>query len=197
MFYRAGGGPLLDIAPYYLTALVSLLGPVESVAAFAEMPTPQRTLLVGPRAGETIQVEVPTHAAAVLRMRSGPLATLAVSFETRGQYVSGLDVYGTRGLLALPDANAFTGDVVVTGLRGEVETVRYDDRGAQETRGIGIEDLARALAEGRPHRANAELALHVLEAAEALAASAERRRFMELETTSALERAYSRDHVHP
>ena len=180
MFYGAGGGPLLDIAPYYLTALVSLLGPIGSVAAFAETPTPQRTLAVGPRAGETIQVEVPTHVAAVLRMRSGPLATLAVSFETRGQYVSGLTVHGTDGILTLPDANAFTGDVVVTGLGGEVETVQYDARGAQETRGIGIEELALALAQGRPHRANAALALHVLEAAEAIATSAKRQRFVEL-----------------
>jgi predicted dehydrogenase len=185
MFYRAGGGPLLDIAPYYLTALVSLLGPIESVAAFAEVPTPQRTLRAGPRAGDTVHVEVPTHAAAVLRMRSGALATLAVSFETRGQYVSGLTVYGTGGLLTLPDANAFTGDVVLTGLGGQGEVVQYDARGAQETRGIGIEELALALAEGRPHRADAELALHVLEAAEAIADSAKQRRFIELTVATA------------
>jgi predicted dehydrogenase len=180
MFYRAGGGPLLDIAPYYLTALVSLLGPIESIAAFAETPTPERTLGAGARAGATIQVEVPTHAAAVLRMRSGTLATLSVSFETRGQYVSGLSVYGTEGLLTLPDANAFGGDVLLARDRGRVETVRYDGRGDQETRGIGIEELALALAEGRPHRASAELALHVLEAAEAAVASASERRFVDL-----------------
>jgi len=181
MFYRAGGGPLLDIAPYYLTALVSLLGPIQSVAAFAETPTPLRTLGAGARAGDVIEVEVPTHAAAVVRMRNGALATLAVSFETRGQYVSGLVVYGTEGLLTLPDANAFTGDVAVTGPGGEVETVAYRSRGEQETRGIGIEELAVALPEGRPHRANAELALHVLEAAEAAIVSAKERRFVELD----------------
>ena len=186
MFYRAGGGPLLDIAPYYLTALVSLLGPIESVAAFAETPTPQRTLGAGARAGDVIEVEVPTHAAAVLRMQSGPLATLAVSFETRGQYVSGLTVYGTGGLLTLPDANAFTGDVVLRRVDGEDETVPYDARGAEETRGIGLEELGRALAEGRSHRANAELALHVLEVAEAVVASAEERRFVALDLDGAL-----------
>lgn len=180
MFYRAGGGPLLDLAPYYLTALVSLLGPIESVAAFAETPSPQRTLAAGARAGDTIEVEVPTHAAAVLRMQSGAIATLAVSFETRGQYVSGLTVFGTAGLLSLPDANEFGGDVLLTGLSREVEKVSYDGRGAQETRGLGIEELAVALAEGRPHRASAELALHVLEAAEAAVASADERRFVEL-----------------
>jgi predicted dehydrogenase len=181
MFFRAGGGPLLDIAPYYLTALVALLGPIESVAAFTETPTPQRTLGAGARAGDIIQVEVPTHAAAVARMRSGPLATLTVSFETRGQYLSGLSVYGTKGLLTLPDANAFAGDLLLTGPQGKVETVPYEGKGEQETRGIGIEDLAVALAQGRPHRANARLALHVLEAAEAAIDSAKERRFVELD----------------
>ena len=180
MFYRAGGGPLLDIAPYYLAALVSLLGPIDSVAAFTETPTPHRTLGAGARAGETIEVEVPTHAASALRMRSGALATLTVSFETRGQYVSGLTVYGTQGMVSLPDANDFTGDVVLTDGEGKSSTVAYRSRGPRDTRGIGIEDLALALAEGRLHRANANLALHVLEAAEAAGESARDRRFVEL-----------------
>src|SRR4051812_35668847 len=113
MFYGAGGGPLLDIAPYYLSALVSLLGPIASVAAFAETPTPSRTLHAGPRAGSTIAVEVPTHAAAVLRLATGGLATLTVSFEAGGQYLSGLVVHGSEGSLVLPDANAFGGDVIL------------------------------------------------------------------------------------
>jgi predicted dehydrogenase len=171
MFYRAGGGPLLDIAPYYLTAIVSLLGPVGSVAAFAETPTPSRTFGTGPRAGETIAVEVPTHAAAVLRLASGGLVTMTVSFEAAGQYLSGLVVHGSEGSLVLPDANAFGGDVVLR--RGRTEgAVQYESRGAQETRGLGLEDLAEALRAGRPHRASAELALHVLETAEAAVRSA-------------------------
>jgi predicted dehydrogenase len=172
MFFRAGGGPLLDIAPYYLTALVSLLGPIASVAAFTETPTPSRTLGVGPRAGDTIDVEVPTHAAAVIRLASGALATLTVSFEALGQYVSGLVVYGSEGSLALPDANAFGGDVTVRRGRTD-EAVSYTSLGAQETRGLGLDELAVALDAGRPHRASAELALHVLEAAEAALRSAE------------------------
>ena len=155
------------------------------VAAFAETPTPLRTLGAGARAGDVIEVEVPTHAAAVVRMRNGALATLAVSFETRGQYVSGLTVYGTGGLLTLPDANAFTGDVVLTGLDGEPAAVPYDARGPEETRGIGLDELALALAEGRPHRASGELALHVLEAAEAIVASADELRFVELDRDGA------------
>jgi predicted dehydrogenase len=113
-------------------------------------------------------------------MRSGSLATLTVSFETRGQYVSGLTVFGTGGLLTLPDANAFSGEVVLSVSRGELTVVPYEARGAKETRGIGLDDLALALAEGRPHRANADLALHVLEAAEAAIVSAKERRFVEM-----------------
>jgi predicted dehydrogenase len=169
MFYRAGGGPLLDIAPYYLTAIVALLGRIDSVAGFTETPTPERTLGAGPRAGDTITVEVPTHTATVLRLESGALATLTVSFEARNQYVSGLTVYGTEGSLVLPDANGFLGEIVLK--RGnEAEQVEYETLGAQEARGLGIEDLAVALEEGRPHRASAELALHVLETAEKAAA---------------------------
>jgi predicted dehydrogenase len=166
MFYRAGGGPLLDIAPYYLTALVSLLGPVASIAGFAETPSPSVTLGAGARAGETIAVEVPTHAATVLRLASGALATLTVSFETRGQYLSGLVVHGSTGSLDLPDANAFGGEVVLRS-GDEERPVPYEAKAAQEARGLGIDELAQALAAGRPHRASAELALHVLEVAEA------------------------------
>jgi predicted dehydrogenase len=164
MFYRPGGGPLLDIAPYYLTAIVSLLGRVDSVAGFTATPTLERTLGAGPRAGETIVVDVPTHAATVLRLESGALVTMTVSFEAHDQYLSGLTVYGTEGSLVLPDANAFGGDVVLRRGR-EAERVEYESFGAKEARGIGIEDLAVALEDGRPHRASAELALHVLETA--------------------------------
>jgi predicted dehydrogenase len=182
MFYRAGGGPLLDIAPYYLTAIVSLLGPVSSVAGFAETPTAERTLCAGPRAGETVVVEVPTHAATVLQLRSGALATLAVSFEARDQYESGLVVYGSDGVLELPDANQFGGEIVLRRANEAGQPVTYEDRGAQETRGYGIEELVSALRAGRPHRAGGALALHVLEAAEAAVTSAEELRTVTLVT---------------
>jgi predicted dehydrogenase len=178
-FYRAGGGPVLDIAPYYLTAVVSLLGRIASVVGFTETPTAERTLGTGPRSGQTVTVEVPTHSATVLRLESGALVTLTVSFEARDQYISGMVVYGTEGSLVLPDANFFGGDVLLR--RGDEERpVLYESRGAQEARGIGIEDLAAALAEGRPHRASAELALHVLEAAEAAIRSADEERVVTL-----------------
>jgi predicted dehydrogenase len=167
-FYRAGGGPLLDIAPYYLTAIVSLLGRVESVAGFATTPTPTRTLGAGPHAGETIRVEVPTHAAAALRLEGGALATITVSFEARDQYASAMEIHGTEAALLLPDANAFGGDVRLRSGRGKPRRIPYEDRGAQETRGLGLHELVESMRAGRPHRASAELALHVLTVADAI-----------------------------
>lgn len=180
MFYRPGGGPLLDIAPYYLTATVALLGPIESVAGYETTPTTTRTLGAGPLAGQTIDVEVPTHVAALLRMQRGPLVTLTVSFEARGQYLSGMEVFGTEASLLLPDANEFGGGVLLHSERGE-EAVKFESLGARETRGRGIDDLAESLREGRPHRASGELALHVLSAADAVSRSEAERRTITLD----------------
>ena len=172
-FYRVGGGPLLDIGPYYLTALVSLLGPVAAASGFAAAPTLERELAVGPRAGERFHTEVPTHIAAALRMRSGALATLTVSFEARGRYESGMLVHGTEGTLSLPDANGFGGDVKVQTARGTWAPIAYESRGEMETRGLGLHELIEAEREGRPHRASGELAQHVLETIGAVLRSAD------------------------
>jgi predicted dehydrogenase len=185
MFYRAGGGPLLDIAPYYLTALVSLLGRIVAVAGFTSTPTPERTLGAGPRAGRTVAVEVPTHAAALLRCEGGAAATLTVSFEAREQYLSGLRVFGSAGSLLLPDANAFEGDVLLARGRGGPEPVAYESYGDREARGIGIQELAEALREGRPHRASGGLGLHVLAVAEAIVRAGEEGRVVELDPVAA------------
>ena len=182
IFFRAGAGPMLDIAPYYLTAIASLLGPFEAATGFGSTPTPTRTLAVGPRAGERFAVEVPTHVTAALQLVSGALATLTVSFEAQGQYESGLVVYGSEGVLELPDANEFGGDLRVRSGRGEWQAVPYASRGAQETRGYGLHEMVQALAADRPHRASGELALHVLETATAVLRSVEEGRTVEVTT---------------
>jgi predicted dehydrogenase len=168
LFYRAGAGPMLDLGPYYLTALVALLGPVEAAVGFSATPTPTRSLGVGPRAGETFTADVPTHVVGALQMESGAIATVTVSFEARGGSESGLVVYGTDGSLELPDANAFGGDVRVRNGNGEWSLVPYASRGAQDTRGLGLHEMLEAIRDDRPHRASAALGLHVLESATAI-----------------------------
>jgi predicted dehydrogenase len=172
-FYRQGAGPLLDIGPYYLTAMVSLLGSISAATGFASTPTLERELGVGPRAGERFVTEVPTHVAGALQFASGALGTITVSFEARGRYESGLVVHGTEGSLSLPDANAFGGDVKIRRHRGEWEPLPYESRGAMETRGLGLHDLVQAVETGRRHRACGELALHVLETIHAILRAAE------------------------
>jgi predicted dehydrogenase len=172
-FYRAGGGPMLDIAPYYLTAIASLLGPYRAALGLATTPTPERRFGVGPRAGEAFTVDVPTHAVAALQLESGALATVTVSFEAFGQYSSGLVVHGSGGSLELPDANAFGGAVRIRNGNGEWKPVEYESPGAQETRGLGLDEMLRAIRNERPHRASGALGQHVLETALAPLRSAE------------------------
>lgn len=172
-FYRQGGGPLLDIGPYYLTAMVALLGRVEAASGFASTPTLERVLEIGPRAGERFGSEVPTHVAAALRFASGALGTLTVSFEARGRYESALVVHGTEGTLSLPDANAFGGEVRIRNGGGDWQAMTYDAQPELETRGLGLHEMIEAVAAGRPHRASGELALHVLETMHAVLRSSE------------------------
>jgi predicted dehydrogenase len=179
-FFRAGGGPMLDLAPYHLTAIASLLGPFAAATGFAETPTRERTLAVGPRAGERFTVDVPTYVASTLKLVSGAIATLTVSFESRGQYDSRLTVHGTEGALSLPDANQFEGEVSVFNGDGQWTPVPYVSRGAQETRGYGLHEMLEAVRDGRPHRASGELGLHVLETATAVLRSAEEGRTIDV-----------------
>jgi predicted dehydrogenase len=187
VFYQAGGGPMLDIAPYYLTAIASLLGPFRTALGLASTPTPERRFGVGPRAGESFAVDVPTHAVAALQLESGALATVTVSFEAFGQYASGLVVHGSGGSLELPDANFFGGTVRIRNGDGEWKAVPYETPGPTETRGIGLDEMLAAIHEERPHRASGALGLHVLETALAALQSADEGRTVEIGALEAVE----------
>jgi predicted dehydrogenase len=180
VFYRAGGGPMLDIAPYYLTAIASLLGPFRAALGLATTPTPERRFGVGRRAGESFTVDVPTHVVAGLQLASGALATLTVSFEAFGQYVSGLVVHGSAGALELPDANAFDGPMRIRNGDGDWKPLKYVPLGPKATRGLGLDEMLEAIRDDRPHRASGALGLHVLETALAALQSADEGRAVEV-----------------
>jgi predicted dehydrogenase len=179
VFYRAGGGPMLDIAPYYLTAIVSLLGPCRTALGLAATPTAERRIGVGARAGESFLVDVPTHVLGALQLESGAFATIAASFEAFGQYISGLVVYGSTGAVELPDANAFGGELRQRNGDGDWKSVPYTP-GPNETRGLGLDEMLTAIREERPHRASGALGQHVLETALAALRSADEGRTIEL-----------------
>ena len=185
-YYQPGGGPLLDMGPYYLTALVHLLGPIVRVVGASSRPSATRTIGSGPRAGETFDVEVDSHVTGILEHASGALSTLVMSFDTWAARLPRIEVHGTGGSLSVPDPNHFAGAVELysaaapdAGWVDVAVTAGYQD----SARGYGVADLALALAEGRPHRAGDELALHVLDVMESVQLAADTRTFVELTTT--------------
>lgn len=186
IFYRPGAGPLLDMGPYYLTAIAALCGPYARATGRASVLRPERSIGSGPRAGERFDVGVPTHVGATLELASGALAQVTTSFDLTAGWVAELVLHGTEGSLRLPDPNTFGGPLSIRRGRGDWEALETVSRGARDTRGIGLDDLVRAIADGRPHRASGRLALHVLEAASAIVRSAQEDRTIELETSLAL-----------
>ncbi|MFE2993010.1 Gfo/Idh/MocA family protein [Streptomyces sp. NPDC059262] len=175
-YYLPGGGPLFDMGPYYLTALVTLLGPVRKVVGMTSASRSERTVGQGPRAGTTFPVEVATHVTGVLEHESGALSTLVMSFDVWAAGLPHIEIYGTEGSLSVPDPNHFDGPVRL--FRAGAETKGWEDvpvRGGYQAaeRGYGIADLAHAHAAGIPHRADGHLAYHVLEVMEALLAASE------------------------
>jgi predicted dehydrogenase len=154
-YYQAGGGPLFDMGPYYLTALVSLLGPVRRVTGSTRATFPERTIRGGPRAGERIAVEVPTHLAAVLDFASGPIATLVTSFDVWASQAPKLEIYGAEGSLGLPDPNTFGGPVRLRGAGNVIwREIPISRPYTKNSRGLGLADMAVGLRSGAPHRAS-------------------------------------------
>lgn len=163
-YYQTGGGPLFDMGPYYLTALISLLGPVRRVTGSARISFPERIITSEPKYGEHITVRTPTHLASVLDFHSGPIATLVTSFDVWGANVPRIEIYGSKGTLSVPDPNTFAGPVQVWLAEEKAwHTVPLSHGITENSRGIGVADMAVALRHDRPHRANGELAYHVLD----------------------------------
>jgi predicted dehydrogenase len=172
-YYQQGGGPLLDMGPYYLSALVQLLGPVRRVTGMSSRPRGERTIGDGPRAGTTFPVDIDTHVTGVLEHEGGALTTLMMSFDIWATHLPSIELYGSAGSLSVPDPNYFAGDVRLFTAGGDGWRVLPPSAGyADAGRGVGLLDLAEALTGERPHRAAADVALHVLDVMEAILAGA-------------------------
>jgi predicted dehydrogenase len=173
-YYQAGGGPMFDMGPYYITALVNLLGPVARVSGVAQTTYPERLITSEPRRGQKIPVETPTHYSTTLEFASGAVGTLVMSFDTHRFPLPNLVVFGTEGNLRVPDPNHFDG-VVQLARAGVQDASGYSDvpnlHATGRARGTGVADLAQGLRTGRHHRASGKLAHHVVEVMEAAARS--------------------------
>jgi predicted dehydrogenase len=184
-YYERGGGPMFDMGPYYLTALLEFLGPCASVSGTVGRASDTRTIESQPRAGETIPVETPTHYAGTLEFHGGAIASVFMSFDIWGHHQPLLEVHGTEGSLEVPDPNRFDGVVrIKRGRAAEWEPVESTHR-TDIGRGSGVADMACALREGRPHRASGERAAHVVEIMTAFETSARERRHVGLSTAPA------------
>lgn len=172
-YYKKGGGPVLDMGPYYVTALVTILGPVTGVRSVARMTRPQRTITSAPKRGQTIDVEVATHCVGILEFASGASVSATLSFDVHRSRCTNIEVWGTDGALAVPDPNGFGGPVSIF-KPGDQDwsDAPLVDAPAHNARGFGVEDMAVAIAENRPHRASGALALHVLDVMTAMATGA-------------------------
>ncbi|WP_371017699.1 Gfo/Idh/MocA family protein [Pseudalkalibacillus sp. JSM 102089] len=163
-FYREGAGPMFDMGPYYLTALIHLIGPIRRLTGSTRITSPERVITSEPKSGETIKVETPTHVAGILDFENGAIGTIITSFDVWGAKTPFLEIYGTNGSLSVPDPNTFGGPVLVRNA-GEVEwkEVSLTHGSIENSRGLGVADMVNALREERKSRANGELAYHVLE----------------------------------
>ncbi len=184
-FYAPGAGPLFDMGPYYLSALVNLFGPVARVAGSAVIGRGSRPVLSEPLRGQSVSVTTPSHVSALLEFATGPVTTLVTSFDALASQLPWCEVYGTEATLSLPDPNTFGGPVRLRHA-GEKEwrELPVSRPYATNSRGLGLADMITASAHGRPHRASGELAYHVLDVMQSVLEAAEARSWLELGSTT-------------
>jgi predicted dehydrogenase len=204
-FFLPGGGPILDLGPYYIANLINLIGPIDRVGALANMASPTRTITSKPRAGEVIPVRTPTNVHALLQFENGATITLSASWDVWAHRHANMELYGTEGTIIVPDPNFFGGKVEVAGKDGEIHDVQMWDHplavnnqdhphgAVANYRTAGLADMVAALAEGRDHRCSLERTLHGVDAMTSILKSAEEGRFIELSTTCTQPAAFGID----
>lgn len=163
-YYKKGGGPMFDMGPYYLTALVNLVGPVDAVTGAARTSFETRTITSEPLYGTEVTVETPTHVTGTLEFQNGAVGTIITSFDVWASALPRIEIYGTEGSLSVPDPNTFGGPVRLRRAgASEWSELPLSHGHSENSRGLGVADIADAVAASRPHRASGALAAHVLE----------------------------------
>lgn len=184
-YYDIGGGPMLDMGPYYITDLVNLLGPVARVTGFTSTPRPTRTITSEPLNGTEIEVKIPTHVTGLMQFVSGAAVQITMSFDVEDHRQGPIELWGTGGSLAVPDPNRFGGTPELLKTKGgewEAQEVTLPHADGNY-RSLGLADMAQAIREDRPHRASGALALHVLEVMEGIGRAGAEGRVIEMTTT--------------
>lgn len=175
-FYKPGGGPMFDMGPYYITALMQLLGPMKRLTGFAKITRPTRTISSEPLKGTVINVETPDHVTGCIEYVQGAIATIVTSFGTwHPTYDSAhpITVFGTEGTMQVPDPNGFDGTVLLRGAKDAAWREMPFEHNTGYGRAVGAADMAYGIRTGRPHRASAEQIYAALDAMQAFIDSSE------------------------
>ncbi|MDR0533203.1 MAG: Gfo/Idh/MocA family oxidoreductase [Verrucomicrobiales bacterium] len=181
-YYEVGGGPLFDMGPYYLTSLVTMLGPAKSVIASAKSTFKTRRITSQPLNGKVIKVETPTHLSGVVEFANGASATVTMSFDVWQHHLPLLEVYGTKGSIRCPDPNTFGGEVELwteAGKEWKKIPLTHSD---QTGRGFGLAEMAYSIGKHRAARMNGDMALHVVDIMEAFHVSAKAKKQVQLKS---------------
>lgn len=163
-FFQPGAGPLFDVGVYYVQALASIVGPVSRVSALSSVSFLERIVGSGPKTGDVIPVNTPTHIQSAIEFESGVVGNLGASFDVWETGHSTLVIYGTEGTLRCPDPNTFGGPIqLLKGGDKEWSELPLVYGNTQNSRGLGVWDMANSLITGEPARANGKLGYHVLD----------------------------------
>jgi len=165
-YYEAGGGPMLDMGPYYLTALLNCLGPVRRLTGLSAIEIPERTITSETRKGKKIKVETPDHVVGTVEFQQGAVGSIVMSFATRFAQYDGktpITIFGTEGTMLVPDPNGFGGPVKIR--RNEDSEFREIPAVFDHVyeRSVGLAEMAWAIANSRTPRSSGQQALAVLD----------------------------------
>ena len=183
-YYKHGGGPMMDMGPYYITALVNLLGGVSGVTGMTKSSFKQRTITSKPKNGQVIGVDVPTYVTGTMAFDNGAIGTIFTTFDVHYKTQARFEIYGSKGTLIVPDPNNFGGSIqLFRPEQGDLKEIPLLFDYSQNSRGLGLADMAKALQTSRSYRANYDQTYHVLEILTSFEKSSQQGKYIPLETS--------------
>ncbi|MEZ0537990.1 Gfo/Idh/MocA family protein [Caldicellulosiruptoraceae bacterium PP1] len=183
-YYRYGAGPLYCLAPYYITALVNLVGPVKKVTAMQKMTYKKRLITSSLKYGQYFDVEMPTFVATLMELENNVIGNYTTSYDVWATQTPNIEIYGTKGTLRVPDPNFFDGPVQIkTRNMSNWQNIPLIYSYTYDARGLGIADMADAILNNRKNRAHGDLAYHVLDVMHSIDKAVEENRIIEVKST--------------